>query len=80
MNKMHIFQKKMFMPVIPQQDLNPDNLIASEGSLIGPQEGVRNMSALREMRRRRGLSMEALAQLAGTSASQINKLEKSSAG
>ena len=34
------------------------------------------MSALREMRRRRGLSMEALAQLAGTSASQINKLEK----
>lgn len=34
------------------------------------------MSALREMRRRRGLSMEALAQLAGTTASQINKLEK----
>lgn len=37
------------------------------------------MSALKEMRRRRGLSMEALAQLASTSASQINKLEKSSA-
>jgi phage repressor protein C with HTH and peptisase S24 domain len=34
------------------------------------------MSALREMRQRRGLSMEALAQLAGTTASQINKLEK----
>lgn len=34
------------------------------------------MSTLREMRRRRGLSMEALAQLAGTTASQINKLEK----
>lgn len=34
------------------------------------------MSALREMRRRKGLSMEALARLTGTSASQINKLEK----
>ena len=34
------------------------------------------MSALKEMRQRRGLSMEALAQLAGTTASQINKLEK----
>lgn len=34
------------------------------------------MSALREMRRRRGLSMEALARLVDTSASQINKLEK----
>lgn len=34
------------------------------------------MSALKEMRRRRALSMDALAQLAGTSASQINKLEK----
>lgn len=34
------------------------------------------MSALREIRRRKGLSMEALAQLTSTSASQINKLEK----
>lgn len=36
----------------------------------------REVSALRDMRRHRGLSMEALAQLAGTTASQINKLEK----
>lgn len=34
------------------------------------------MSAIKEMRRRRGLSMEALAQRIGTTASQINKLEK----
>ncbi|MDH5556962.1 MAG: helix-turn-helix domain-containing protein [Alphaproteobacteria bacterium] len=34
------------------------------------------MSALREMRRRKGLSMEALARLTDTTASQINKLEK----
>lgn len=34
------------------------------------------MSALREIRLRKGLSMEALARLTGTTASQINKLEK----
>lgn len=34
------------------------------------------MSTLRELRRQKGLSMEALAKLLDTSASQINKLEK----